>query len=149
MTSDRELEIHRSLRESQNRYTYFLLAVVGAAIALVINQTQSASLNWSQFPLAAAMLAWALSFLFGCLNRAYVSSGLYTNVALIEAKAGRHNLVGTNTEAIKIAAETLHEIFEDQSNKANKFGNLQFRFLIAGAIFYIAWHVFEMYLRSI
>jgi hypothetical protein len=149
MTTDAELEIHRALRESQNKHTYFLLAVVGAAIALVINQTQSASLSWSQLPLAAAVLAWALSFLFGYRNRAYVSSGLHTNAALFNVNAGRHKLAGTNPEAIQVARETLNEIFEDQSSKANRFANLQFRFLVAGAILYVAWHVLEMYLRTI
>ena len=149
MTTDTELEIHRALRESQNKHTYFLLAVVGAAIALVVNQTQGASLSWSQLPLAAAVLAWALSFLFGCRNRAYVSSGLYTNAALFDVNAGRHKLAGTNPEAIQVARETLHEIFEDQSSKANRFANLQFRFLVAGAVLYVAWHILEMYLRTI
>lgn len=147
MTTDAELEIYRALRESQNKHTYFLLAVVGAAIALAVNQTQGASLSWSQLPLAAAVLAWALSFLFGCRNRAYVSSGLYTNAALFEVNAGRHKLAGINPEAIQVARETLHDIFEDQSSKANRFANLQFRFLITGAVLYVAWHVLEMYLR--
>ena len=149
MASDIGVEIYRALRETQNKYTYFLLAVVGAAIALVVNQTQGASLNWSQLPLAAAVLSWALSFFFGCRNLAYVKAGLSTNAALIDADAGRHKLVGNDPEAIKIAHETLREIFEDQSNKANLFANLQFRFLIAGAILYVAWHVFEMYLRTV
>jgi len=149
MTIDTKLEIHRALRESQNKHTYFLLAVVGAAIALVINQTQGASLSWSKLPLAAAVLAWSLSFLFGCRNRAYVSSGLHTNAALLDVNDGRHKLAGTNPDSIQVARETLHEIFEDQSSKANKFANLQFRFLIAGSVLYVAWHVLEMYLRTI
>jgi len=148
MITDAEIEIHRALRESQNKHTYFLLAVVGAAIALVVNQTQGASLSWSQLPLAAAMLSWALSFLFGCLNRAYVSSGLRTNAGLFEVNTGRQKLAGTNPEAIQVARETLYEIFEDQSSKANRYANRQFRFLVVGAVLYVAWHVFEMYLRT-
>lgn len=147
--SDKELEIYRALRESQNKHTYFLLAVVGTAIALVVKQTQGASLSWSQLLLAAAVLAWALSFLFGCRNRDYVSSGLYTNAALLEVNAGRHKLSGTDPEAIQVARETLSNIFENQSNKANRFANLQFRLLVIGAILYVAWHILEMYLRTI
>lgn len=149
MTTDSELEIHRALRESQNKQTYFLLAIVGAAIALAVNQTQFSSLTWSQLPLAAAVLTWSLSFFFGCRNRAYVSCGLYTNAALFEVNDGRNKLVGTNPEAIQLARQTLHEIFEDQSSKANIFANLQFRFLVAGAVLYVTWHVLEMYLRTI
>jgi len=149
MATNIGVEIYRALRETQNKHTYFLLAVVGAAIALVIKQTQGTSLNWSQLPLAAAVLSWALSFFFGCRNLDYVKAGLSTNAALNDADAGRHKLVATDPKDIKIAHETLREIFEDQSNKANFFANLQFRFLISGAVLYIAWHVFEMYLRTI
>ena len=149
MTTDKELEIYRALRESQNKHTYFLLAVVGAAIALVVNQTQGSSLCWSQLPLAASVLAWALSFLFGCRNRAYVSSGLHTNVALLEVSTGRNKLVGTNPEAIQVAREILHDILENQSSKASRYANLQFRLLVTGAILYVAWHVLEMYMRTI
>ena len=149
MTTDAEIEIHRALRDSQNKQTYFLLAVVGAAIALVVNQTQGSSLSWSQLPLAAAVFAWALSFLCGCRNLSYVSLGLYTNAALYDVIAGKHKLVGTNLEAIQIARETLHEIFEGHSSKASSFANRQSRFLVAGAVLYVAWHVLEMYLRTI
>jgi hypothetical protein len=149
MTNDAELEIKQALRESQGKYTYFLLAVVGAAIALVVNQTKSASLSWSQLPLAAAFLAWALSFFFGCRNRVYMSSTLYTNATLFEVNAGRFKLAGTNPEAIQVARETLQEIFEEQSSKLNRFAKMQFRFLVVGAILYVAWHVLEMYLRTI
>lgn len=149
MTTDAEIDIHRALRESQNKHTYFLLTVVGAAIALVVNQTQGALLNWSQLPLAAAVFAWALSFFFGCRNLSYVSSGLYTNAALFEVNDGRNKLAGTNPEAIQVARETLRAIFEDQSSNANRFANLQFRTLVTGVVLYVAWHVLEMYLRTI
>jgi hypothetical protein len=124
MPTDAEIEIHRALRDSQNKHTYFLLAVVGAAIALVVNQTQGSSLSWSQLPLAAAVFAWALSFLCGCRNLSYASLGLYTNAALFDVNAGRHKLTGTNSEAIQVARETLHEIFEGHSRNANRFAKL-------------------------
>ncbi len=148
MTTEAELEIHRALRESQNRYTYFLLGAAGAAIALVVNQTKGASLSWSQLPLAGAVLAWSLSFLFGCRNRVYVSSGLYTNAALFYVQAGRHPMSGTNPEAMAVGQNALHEIFEDQSSKANRFARLQFRFLVGGAVLYVTWHILEMCLRT-
>ena len=149
MTTNERLDIHHALREVQNKYTYFLLAVVGAAIALVINQTKDATLKWPQLPLAAAVLSWALSFFFGCRNLSYIKAGLRTNAALLDAKAGLNELVGTNPEAFKIADKTLRKIFEDQSKQANFFANMQFRFLIAGAVLYVVWHIFEMYLRTI
>ena len=149
MDMDAELEVHRGLRESQNRYTYFLLGVACAAIALAVTQTQGTSLSWFQLPLAAAVLCWGLSFYFGCLNRAYNNAGLLTNVALCNVRAGRHSDIGTHPQAIEEGSKILKEIFENQSSKANLYANLQFRFLIAGAVLYVAWHVLEMYLRTL
>lgn len=34
-----------------------------------------------------------------------------------------------------------------QAKKANRLGHLQTWMLYTGAIFYITWHVYEMYLR--
>lgn len=58
--SEEATEIYRALRESQNKYTYFLLAAAGAAVALTVNQTREAHLAWSQVPLALGALSWAL-----------------------------------------------------------------------------------------
>ena len=74
MPTEAEIEIHRALREAQGRYTYFLLAAAGAAIALAVNQTQGLSLSWSQIPLGLAITAWGLSFFCGCRRLGYVSS---------------------------------------------------------------------------
>ena len=146
---DAEIEIKRQLNESHNKYTYFLLAVVGAAITLVVNQTKGASLSWSQLPLAAALVAWALSFFFGCRNRKYDTKCLYTNARLLDVLAGRSNLACTNPIIIQVANEEYNKTFEDSSSKGARFSILQFRFLVAGAVLYLVWHVLEMYLRTI
>jgi hypothetical protein len=37
---------------------------------------------------------------------------------------------------------------EEESRKSGKWNLWQFRLIIAGAVFYIAWHVGQMYLRT-
>ena len=147
MTTDAELEVHRALRDTQHQQVYFLLGAAGAAIALAVNQTHSAALAWSQLPLAIAVGCWSVSFYLGCRNRTWVSAGLNTNGAIFDVRAGRHPVSGSNPQAMAIGVESLHEIFKDQSEHANRTFKLQFRFLVAGACFYLAWHVLEMYLR--
>ena len=149
MTKDFELEIYRALRESQNKYAYFLLAAAGAAIALALNQTQGAMLCWSQIPLAAAVLSWGLSFFFGCRHLAYVSSTLYSNAQIFPTKRGEHPQVGADPQRIAVASAMFRSAAEENANRGNRFGRLQFHFLISGAVFYLGWHVLEMYLRGI
>jgi len=147
MASDHELEVHRTLHESQRQHVYFLLGAAGAAIALAVNQTHTAAISWSQLPLAVAVACWACSFYAGCRNRSWVGSGLNTNGAIFDVRSGRHPVSGIHPQAIAVGLETLHGIFEEQSAHANSTYHLQFRFLVAGACFYVLWHILEMYLR--
>lgn len=149
MTNGSELEIYRALREAQNKYAYFLLAAVGAAIALALNQTQGAALCWYQVPLATAVLSWGLSFFFGCRHLAYVSSTLYSNAQHFRVERGQHPQVGSDPQRITIASAMFMEAAEENSNRGNRFGRLQFHMFIVGSVFYIGWHVLEMYVRSV
>ncbi len=142
-------EVYRALREAQNKYTYFLLAAAGAAIGLAVNQTQGSAMAWSQIPLAAAALSWGLSFLFGCRHLAYVNSTLYANTELLRVRSREHPEAGRHPETIAAASEGIRRAIESNSERANRLGHLQFRFLVGGAVLYIAWHVWEMYLRSV
>ena len=94
MTSEQQIEVYRQHRNAQEKYVYFLLAAVGAAIALTVNQTQVAKLAWSQLPLAGAVSLWALSFYFGCKHLAYDMSTLYANGTLLQVESGQHPEVG-------------------------------------------------------
>jgi hypothetical protein len=142
-------EVYRQLRAAQDKYTYFLLAATGAAIALVVNQTQGSTLSWSLAPLAVAVLCWGLSFFFGCRHLEYVSSNLYANAEFLKVQSGEHPEVGQHPQMMAAASEGIHQAFEANTLRANRLAKLQFRFLVAGAIFYIAWHVLEMWLRTV
>lgn len=148
MPSEKELEVYRQLRTSQDKYVYFLLAAVGAAIALVVNQTQGMPLSWSLIPLVCAVLLWGLSFLFGCLHLQYVNSILYANADLLKVEAGEHPEVGRHPEIMAAASEGIRAAIESNSRRSSRFGRWQFYSLILGAIAYLAWHILEMYLRT-
>jgi hypothetical protein len=45
MATENLREVYRQLRMAQDKYTYFLLAAAGAAIALAVNQTQGAAIS--------------------------------------------------------------------------------------------------------
>lgn len=149
MTSETAREVFRALREAQSKYTYFLLAAAGAAIALAVTQTQGIGMAWSQIPLAAGALSWGLSFFFGCRHLAYVSSALYANAVLFQVESGQHSEVGEHPQRVAAASGGIREAIEINSERANRLGHLQFRFLVAGAVLYIVWHVLEMYMRSV
>jgi hypothetical protein len=148
MANEMQLEVYRALRSAQDKYTYFLLAAAGAAIALTVNQTHEAKLAWSQLPLAAAVLSWALSFVFGCLHLQYDNSILYANADLLKIKSGQHPSVGTHPQMITAASDGIREAIEENSKRSVKHASRQFAFLIVGAVLFLAWHVTEMYART-
>jgi hypothetical protein len=143
-----ETEIYKAHRDAQTRYTYFLLAAVGASIALALNQTREASLSWLEAPLGAAVLLWSVSFIFGIQHVKYVMSSLYANMALLRVQRGGEPSVPQHPDAINAASDGIRAALETNSNRANRYAIWQLRLLIAGALFYVVWHVWQMYLRT-
>jgi hypothetical protein len=148
MPSDQQIEIYRQHRTAQDKYGYFLLAAVGAAIAFAVNQTQGAKLAWSQLPLACAVACWALSFFFGCRHLTYVESALFANFGLLTVIDGEDPRIGTHPQLMAVASDAIREAIELKSMRASRFARWQFRFLVLGTVFYLAWHVLGMWLRS-
>lgn len=142
-------EVYRQLRLAQEKYVYFLLAAAGAAIGFALSQTHDSVLSRSQLPLGAAVLCWGLSFFFGCRHLAYVSSTLYANAELLKVEGGQHPEVGRHPQLRTAASEGICSGIEDNSNRANRLGHIHFRFLVVGAVLYIGWHIFEMWLRDV
>jgi len=42
--SEQQREVYRQFRNAQDKYTYFLLAATGAAVALAVRETENAAL---------------------------------------------------------------------------------------------------------
>jgi hypothetical protein len=148
MPSEQQIEIYKQHRTAQDKYIYFLLAAAGAAITFAVTQTQGLKLSWSQVPLACAASLWALSFFFGCRHLGYVESTLFANAELLKVQAGEHPRVGVHSELIAAASEGIREAIESNSTWAGKYARWQFRCLVLGAMSYLGWHIFEMWLRS-
>jgi hypothetical protein len=149
VASDTENELFRVHRDALGRYTYFLLTAAGAGIGLTVNQTREAVLAWSQIPLAAAVLSWGLSFFCGVRYLDYLNAATYDNMELLNIQAGRHPLAGTHPEKIQIGVDFIKGKIEEQGSKASIFARWQFGLLMTGAVFYVLWHILEMYLRTL
>ena len=119
MATDLMTHLSKQLSEAQSKYTYFLLAVSASAIALVVQRTTGQSLNWNMIPLGLAVACWAGSFFAGCRNRAYFSSSLYANAALLQIQDGTHPNVSFHPDPVKTASQVVREAAEHNSSMAN------------------------------
>src|SRR5690554_8107392 len=62
MASDEQLEIYKVLRESQSKYTYFILAAAGRAIGFTLTQANNFEIAYSQIPSGFAVFFGGLGF---------------------------------------------------------------------------------------
>ncbi|RYE65469.1 MAG: hypothetical protein EOO81_12645 [Oxalobacteraceae bacterium] len=148
MASDLEVEIYKQQRLGQDKYIYFLLAAVGASIAFSLNQTKGLPLSPTQWPLGLAVVCWAGSFLMGCSRLGIIDLTLNANQGLVRVQKGTHELLEHPAE-IPIASKVMIGQLETLNTKASRRARWQYRLLIVGAVFYIGWHVYEMYLRAL
>jgi hypothetical protein len=146
--SERQIAVYNQFRNAQDKYTYFILAAAGAAIAFALRETQTAALSWSQAPLAAAVLCWGSSFYCGCRYLLHMTSALYSNFELLIVAGGQHPSTGTDPQKIAAASEGIRQGIDQHSSRTVPLGKWQFGLLILGALFYIGWHIWEMWVRT-
>ncbi len=70
---------------------------------------------------------------------------MYNNLALMRVESGTHELAGRDPALIEIGSHELRKIMKEQSQTISGYGRWQFRCLIVGALFYITWHLLEMW----
>ena len=72
----------------------------------------------------------------------------YDNMELLKIQSGEHPLTGRDPGAVVYAAGLIRKGMERGSRKAAFYFRWQFYTLIIGAVFFIAWHILAMYLRT-
>lgn len=137
-------DLHKAHQTGQEKYTYFLLAAAGAAIGFAVQKTEGLSLSWWLLPVAIATICWSASFYFGCKNVIWVQTSIMANFNLLQLRQGSHPEQPPHSELVSAAIRGVESALEENVNNAQFYGIWQFRLLVAGAIFFIAWRVAEM-----
>jgi hypothetical protein len=148
MADDDRTTVSKEHRAAQDKYTYFLLAAVGAAVAFALSQTRDSALVLSHALLGVALAFWALSFICGCRQLQYVQSNLYANGELLSIKSGLHPEVPAHPDYIRAASEGIRDAMMGNARRAAWSSGWQFRSFVAGAMLYITWHILQMFARS-
>ena len=143
------IEVYRQFQEAQRKYVYFLLAIAGAGIALSIKYTRGECISSSQIPLAIAVLLWGGSFMCGCRFLNIQASLLYSNAWFLSVKS--KFVPKSMVEQLRLADlnKTFEKTFEKKSAQGEKWGRWQLNLIFVGALFFVAWHVLELCLRTV
>ena len=137
-------DLHKAHQTGEEKYTYFLLAAAGAAIGFAVQKTEGLHLTWWLLPVAFATICWGASFYFGCKNVTWVQTSIMANFNLLQLHQGSHPDQPPHPDLVAAAIRGVESALEKNVNKAQFYGVWQFRLLVAGAVFFIAWRVAEM-----
>lgn len=140
--------LHKQHSESQDKYTYFLLAVTASAVAFAVQKTEMALLTWSLIPMALALLLWAISFYCGCKNLIWVQTATMSNYNLLQLQAGIHPQQPLHPQLLEVATRVTSNCLTSNIEQAMFYGIWQFRLLIAGAVFFLTWHITGIVTRT-
>jgi len=141
-------EIQRQFRQQQERYVYYVLALSVSSIGLGIYRTSGLPLKWSQIPLGISVICWGISIFCGLMFVKYVLSNLYANNAYFEISNGRHPYAENSTTTLEADIKTIKKAIESNGQTAEKHFNWQGRLFYTGIVFFILWHILEMYFLS-
>ncbi len=140
--------VWKQLHEAKGRYVYFLLAAAGSGIGLAVQRTAGDHLRWSMLPLGLAVVCWGYSFFAGCRNRQHDQAHLNINAYALMMLSGDDPEAPENPLVRAKVVDILKGAMKSDSDAAGKWYLRQFRFLVGGAVLYLAWHVLEMALRT-
>jgi hypothetical protein len=141
MSGEELRSLHSSHLQSQEKYTYFLLAAAASAIAFAVQKTADAVLTWQLCVLGVAVVCWSASFYCGCKRLQWVQVTLYANYALLQLQGGVHPEQPTHPVAVAAVADGVRSATNKNSQRAKSYGDWQFRFITLGAIMFLAWHI--------
>lgn len=132
---------------SQEKYSYFLLAAAGAAIAFSLKKTESLSISWWMLPIAIALLCWMLSFFFGCKNIVWYQAVLRTEIYI--ARTHETPEAEFSNDQKRKSVSNLVAAMDTKLEKYAFYSKWQFIFLIAGAVALSFSYLIDLVRRSI
>jgi hypothetical protein len=146
-TKETSVEMFFRYREDQDKYSYFLLAAAGSALAFAVQKTSGLTLRWNMIALGAAALAWILSFYFGCRRLLTSQEALRANYHYFQMGEETDSRYKTLPEYGEVRDEILDKV-QGLNNKAGRYLSRQFQWLIVGAVLFIVWHVWDMFAHT-
>lgn len=128
-------KLQAQIQDGQQKYTYFLLTAAGACIGYAVEKASGPALQWKFAPLAASLIAWAISFWFGCRAVKRNEYGLKYNHAW-------HVAAQSPIEKV-----TLDTLMSSESRSSASSSRWQFRFFVVGGVAFVLWRLLELPLR--
>ena len=138
---DKLTDVHQI---AQDKYVYYLLSIAASCIAFSLYQTREIKLMLDQIPLGIAIFLWGCSFYFGCKKVVMGISIIYYSVAFLK----KSNQIALDDSIAKEQDKNIASYINGGRREAANYQKWQFSLLIWGALFFILWHVLQMWARN-
>lgn len=128
-------KLQEQIQGSREKYTYFLLTAAGACIGYAVEKAAGLALEWKLAMLAVSLIAWGISFWFGCraiTRREY--GQLYNHARLTAAR--------TPTDRF-----ALDSLMSDEARASASSSRWQFRFFVLGGVSFVLWRLLALLSR--
>lgn len=142
--SDAISVLQRQHQASQEKYTYFMVAVAGACIAYAIEQAVGVPLTLDLSLLALSLLCWSASFYCGCKCTNTVRTLIRANANLLSLYVGNHESQPDQPELLAAAICGVRNAIDTNMNHAKLLNDWQFRLFVMGGVFFVGWRITEI-----
>lgn len=136
--------LNRAHLDGQSKYTYFILAVTGAAISCALQKIDGSTFHWAVYFDLMAVGCWLIIFLFGCIHLTSMQSAIGKNFEYVQYREGSHPTQPTQPKFAAIACEALPEGMYRANRRAHSTYQWQFRFIALGVLSFVAWRVLAL-----
>lgn len=140
------MDLEKAHIASQEKYSYFLLAAAGAAIAFCLQKIENLSPSWWISPVLIALLCWIMSFIFGCKNIVYHQSILRTEIYTSRINEAPEDELSNDQKRQSISNHV--KKMDEKLEKYAFYTKWQFLFLIAGGTALSSSYIIDMIRRS-
>lgn len=146
---DIQREVHNQLKESVEKFCYYLIALCVSSLAFVVYQTKDDIINYPKILLALAVIFWATSIFYGLKFIKIQQHGLFLSYHSYDNLRNKFLISKDNLAKIKIVDETFKDEIKVASNKSKAYAKIQSYTFFIAVIIYIIWHGWEMYNKTI
>lgn len=137
-------DLQKQHQATQEKYTYFMVAVAGTCIAYAIEKAIGVPLTLHLSLLALSVFCWSASFYRGCKCTNTVQALIRANAGLLSLYAGNHESQPDQPELLAAAIRGVRNAIDKNINRTKLLNDWQFRFLVIGSVFFVGWRVTEI-----
>ena len=146
---DLQKEALNQLRESNQKFSYYIIALCVSCIGFAIYQTKDEIIDYPKIAILIAVLSWGVSIFLGLNFMKNQQYGLYLSYMIYENQRNNFKVSKDNPQKIKLVDDNFKDELSNTSKTSKKQYKYQLYTFFIGVLFYIIWHIFEMYINTI